>query len=633
MPSPLQILQQYWGYPAFRPRQEAIINNVLAGNDTLALLPTGGGKSVCYQVPALALPGITLVISPLIALMKDQVSRLEELGIPAASLHAGMQYPEVKRTLESAMDGGYKMLYVSPERLHTGLFYEHLPGLDVRLVAIDEAHCISQWGHDFRPDYLKIATLREEFPRVPLLALTASATPEVQQDIVQQLRLKQPTIITESFRRSNIYYEIQYSENKVQDTVQAINPGECTIVYCRSRRQTEQVSRFLEKNDLAATHYHAGMKKEQREEAQNAWMDDSRNIIAATTAFGMGIDKPDVRAVLHYDAPEHLEAYYQEAGRAGRDGQPSRALLLYNQGDLHRLESSTAIQYPTEAYLRQVYQAVVEYLQIPIGNQPDQYFPFELTDFCRKFRLEALPATYALRLLAQEGLWTITEAVFRPATVHFTASRHSLDNIAATYPNAGAVITTLLRLHSTIFHYPTVVRLKNIAYHLRITVDELEGVLRYLHSIDVLEYTQPKDGPQLYFHHLRVDSRHLLLNMRRIALLRDKHIARTEAMVAFLQNNTQCRERLLLTYFGEQPENDCGHCDVCASRKRGSALAAAELAETLYRAVAEEGHITVQELQRRYRQYDVEVVTGALRELVAAGRLHWQLDGTITIAK
>ena len=630
MPSPQQILKQYWGYDAFRPLQEDIINSVLEGKDTLALLPTGGGKSLCYQVPALIMDGLCLVISPLIALMKDQVARLKEQNVPAACIYAGMHYMEVKSLLSSAVHGGYKLLYISPERLQTEMFRDYLPELDVQLVAIDEAHCISQWGHDFRPDYMRIAEVRGEFPNVPLLALTASATQEVKKDIITQLQFKQPNIFAQSFERKNIFYEVAYSENKAADTLHEINPNNTTLIYCRSRRQTEQAARQLSKEGINAISYHAGMSKDRREEAQQAWMSNEYRIMSATTAFGMGIDKPDVRLVIHYDAPEHPETYYQEAGRAGRDGKPSKAVLLYNSSDIRRLETSIDIQYPPEAYLRQVYQAVVEYLQIPIGNQPDSYFSFELLDFCRKFKLETLPASYALKLLAQEGLWTISEAVFKPATIHFTADRYALDNIAETYPNLGIVAITLLRQYNTIFNFPTLVRLSNVAWHLKITIEELERAIKRLRDMDVLEYNKPLEGPQLFFHHLRVDSRHLLINTQRIRLLREKHIARTEAMIAFLQNDTQCRERMLLTYFGEQPDKDCGHCDIC-SKKTKILPDNKALQKELYNIIKKNEQINITDLQRQYSSNISNNIATLVRAMVDDGLLLWQQNGILSV--
>ncbi|MBA3829119.1 MAG: RecQ family ATP-dependent DNA helicase [Taibaiella sp.] len=619
MATPEEILKKYWGHRSFRPFQREIIECVLSKKDTLALLPTGGGKSLCYQIPALGNDGFALVISPLIALMHDQVMQLKELGIQAVYLHAGMHYNDVKRTLENMLHGPYKLLYVSPERLQTDLFREYLPEFDLNLIAVDEAHCISQWGYDFRPDYLKIADLRSVFPHIPVLALTASATTPVQADIIKHLQLAKPQIFKESFARNNLTYQVRYSENKPADAAKAIDLNQSSIIYCRSRRQTESTTRMLGQHGILATTYHAGMPREKREEAQTAWMEGIIKVICATTAFGMGINKADVRIVLHYDAPEHLEAYYQEAGRAGRDGAPAKALTLYNATDIKRLHESTALQYPGEEYLKQVYQAVAEYLQVPVGNTPDRYYDFDLTEFAVRFGLKATNASYALRLLQQEGLWTLTESVLHPTTVHFNTSRDVLDGLKRSHPDLSYTATWLLRLYSTIFHYPTPVNLKVISKQMRCKVQEAEAWIEQLHRLEVLEYNKPGEGPQLFFHHRRADSRHLLLDMDRIRILRDQHIARTEAMIKYLQNTTICRERLLLEYFGEQPETECGKCDVCI-RHNAKPLRTADLKAQLFAGITEKG-IALQDILNSFPDVIHKQVLALLSELTDEGIL------------
>jgi ATP-dependent DNA helicase RecQ len=564
--TPEQILKEYWGYDNFRPLQRDIIDSVLENKDTLALLPTGGGKSICYQVPALMKEGVCLVISPLIALMQDQVHRLKQLNIRAECIHSGLHFNDVRRILDNTVQGGYKLLYISPERLQTELFKDYLPEFDVNLIAVDEAHCISQWGHDFRPDYMTIATVRDIFPDTPILALTATATKDVRADIVKQLELTNPTIFKQSFARDNIFYDIRYSENKDGDTLKNAGKG-CSIIYTRSRKQTEAISKYLSLSGVNAIPYHAGMAKEKREEAQNKWMNNETPVMTATTAFGMGIDKPDVRMVLHYDAPEHLEAYYQEAGRAGRDGKPSMALGLYNSTDIKRLADSTGLQYPSETYLRQVYQAVSEYLQIPISAEPDRYYHFDVFDFCQKFSLKVNNAIPALKLLEREGLWTLSEAVYSPATVQFTTDRHVLDSISQTHPHLGYVIIGLLRMYGTIFHFPTHIRETAVAKQLKMKKEEIEQALEQMDNMELLRYNKPGEGPQLFFHHYRVDSRYLNIDLERIAALRKRHETRTEAMIRFLENKTICRERILLIYFGEEVKKDCGHCDVCRGKQ------------------------------------------------------------------
>lgn len=630
MATPEQILHEYWGYTGFRPLQKEIITSVLNNKDTLALLPTGGGKSVCYQVPAMVQEGMCLVISPLVALMQDQVSRLTEMEIPAAALHSGMSYNNVKKTLEDAMRGAYKLLYVSPERLQTGLFNDYIGDLDLNLIAVDEAHCVSQWGHDFRPSYLKIVDIREAQPHTPMLALTASATVPVREDVVKQLRLQEPAIFKQSSARNNIFYEVRYSENKNGYTLKHTDTGNCSIVYCRSRKQTEAISKYLTQHNIPATAYHAGMTKERREEAQAMWMSNTLPVMAATTAFGMGIDKPDVRMVLHYDAPEHLEAYYQEAGRAGRDGSPSNALLLYNSTDIKRLQESTAIQFPPEEYLRRVYQAVVEYLQIPIGAEPDHYYPFDLYDFSQKFGLQATPAMYALKLLEQEGLWTMTDAVYNPATIQFMADRYTLDDLGRVNGRLHYVSVGLLRMYNTIFHYPTTVREGAIARQLKMPMAEVIHALDQMHQMELLNYNKPTTGPQFFFHHYRVDSRHLIINLKRIHVLRHWHETRTNAMISFLENTSQCRERILLHYFGEETQKDCGHCDVCATKQHKN-INAKDLKAAILNAIKEKGIIPLDVLVQNYTGHTKNDAITIIRGMIDEGALMMDAQRRISI--
>ena len=628
MNDPKQILKQYWGFDGFRPLQEEIIISILEGRDALALLPTGGGKSVCYQVPALIKEGFCLVISPLIALMQDQVSRLKQLDISAACIHSGMHYNDVRRTLDNAMHGGYKLLYISPERLQTAMFQEYMTEFDVSMIAVDEAHCVSQWGHDFRPDYLKIADARFVFPKAPVLALTATATTDVRQDIVTQLQMRQPDVYKQSFARDNIFYDIRYSENKNAETLRDVNK-KCSIVYCRSRKQTEAIDNYLEQNGIAATGYHAGMPKEKRTAAQEQWMENKAAVMVATTAFGMGIDKPDVRMVLHYDAPEHPEAYYQEAGRGGRDGKPAYALALYNSGDIKRLHESTALQYPPEAYLRQVYQAVVEYLQIPIGTEPDQYYPFDIIDFCGKFSLQANQAIHALKLLEQDGLWTLSESVYHPATIEFLVDRHILDRLGSAHPELAYVSIGLLRMYNTIFHFPTPVRERAICKQLKMEMEELTAALHRLDNMQILKYNKPGEGPQMFFHHYRVDSRHLLIDLNRIHILRKRHEARTEAMIAFLQNKEVCRERILLAYFGEKPQKDCGHCDVCRDKHNKATFDSKKIKEELLQHIKEQKETTAQKLVAPYPAAIKDDVLALVRGMIDDGVIVLQQNGSV----
>lgn len=624
-----QILKQYWGYDDFRPLQRDIIQSVLDGKDTLALLPTGGGKSLCYQVPALMKDGLCIVVSPLIALMQDQVARLNALGVAAGCLYSGMKIDEVKDTLSKAVQGDFELLYVSPERLQTRVFTDYVDNMDIGLIAVDEAHCISQWGHDFRPDYRKIADLRTYAPRVPVLALTATATPHVQQDILEQLKMKQGVVYKQGFARENIFLEVRYSENKPGDVSENLH-DESSIIYCRSRRQTEQLAHYLQQRGGSAAAYHAGLTREQRDEAQAAWMKDEVKVMAATTAFGMGIDKADVRAVIHYDAPEHLEAYYQEAGRAGRDGTPAIATLLYNNNDIKRLEESTDIQFPREGYLRQIYQAVADYLQVPVTARPDRYFHFDLQEFCQRFRLEAMRALAALKILEREGLWTLTDSVYTPATVRFIAARHVLDGIQHSNARLGYLIVGLLRMYSGIFQYPAVVREYVIARQMGVKKEDVVRGLNELHAMEVVEYYKAAEGPRMLFHHYRVEAAHLAINTGKIAKLRKLHEERTQTMISFLENTTRCREHYVLTYFGEKATEVCGHCDVCAGKRKMAGTAG--LKPKILEAIRTVGGVSARELLNALPGHSAEAVMTLVRQM-ADDKLLVMTEGRISLAQ
>jgi ATP-dependent DNA helicase RecQ len=605
------ILKKYWGYASFRPLQKEIIDDIISGNDVLALLPTGGGKSVTYQVPAILQDGLCLVISPLIALMQDQVKHLQAIGISAACIHAGMHYMQVRQTLDNALHGGYKLLYISPERLQSELFSEYLPSLQLNLITVDEAHCISQWGYDFRPDYLKIATIRELFYDTPILALTATATTATRKDIIDKLELESAKVHVQSFERKNINYSVLYTENKNNAVIEHLKACKfSSIIYCRSRKQTEVLVNYLSQNEIKAVAYHAGMNKDKRVVAQESWMNNVVKTMVATTAFGMGIDKPDVGLVLHYDTPEHLEAYYQEAGRAGRNNQDSFSVVLYNNTDIKRLEESTTLSYPDLPYLRKIYQSVAEYLQIPIGIDNDTYYPFDLSDFCKKFNLPTIQTSSALRLLAQEELWTLTDTVFTPNTVYIKASKRELEDILDTYPQFSYLMINLLRLYGSLFQYPTPVRLKLISSKVKMTIDEVERCFMQLQSMGILEYQKPLEGAQLYFHHYRVDSNHLLINTERINALKNKHIERTDAMIVYLTDTAECRTQVILRYFGEQKNEKCGHCDICLQKQ----MSPVDVRGTILMLTITPLHITT--LLNHFPSTQKEYVLSSIRGLV-----------------
>jgi len=567
---PLSILKKYWGFDAFRPVQEEIIQSVLEGKDTLALLPTGGGKSICFQVPALAKDGLCLVISPLIALMKDQVENLNKKNIPALSLHSGMSFLQVKKILQNAMHGNFKFLYVSPERLESRLFLEYLPALNVNLVAVDEAHCISQWGYDFRPPYLRIANLREQLDEVPILALTASATREVQDDICNNLRFSKPHhVFRKSFARPNLSYSAFNQSSKENKLINILKNVEGSgIVYCKSRKRTKQVADLLNMNNINADHYHAGLDAGTRVEKQENWIKNKTRIITCTNAFGMGIDKADVRVVVHYDVPDALESYYQEAGRAGRDEKKAYAVLLYQDDELKDLEKLPELRFPPFEEVRNVYRALVNYLQLPAGSGEGNYFDFDLNDFVKIFKLNIYTVNYSLKLLEQEGFISYNEYVFLPSTVVFTVDKSVLFDFEIANPDLEPVIKGLLRSYEGIYDFPAAINEKHLARFLKKEEDDLVVLLKKLQAMGIIEYQLQKDKPQLYFLQNRVLTDDLAINQVNVGLRKAALQKRIAAMIDYVAEAAKCRSQFIGNYFSDMEIPRCGICDNCLSEKK-----------------------------------------------------------------
>ncbi|HVK96331.1 MAG TPA: ATP-dependent DNA helicase RecQ, partial [Flavisolibacter sp.] len=492
------ILNKYWGYERFRPQQEEIIESVLAGKDTLALLPTGGGKSICYQVPALAQNGICLVISPLIALMKDQVENLKKRGIGALMIYSGMSRSDIVRTLENARQDYFKFLYVSPERLETNLFHEYLPALNINLIAVDEAHCISQWGYDFRPSYLKISDLRKELPEVPVLAVTASATIDVQIDICEKLNFKEEQIFSESFERKNLSYSVFQVESKINKLLKILQnvPG-TAIVYCKTRKRTTEISDLLKMHKIEADHYHAGLSTEERSKRQQAWIDNKLRVIVCTNAFGMGIDKPDVRSVIHMDVPDCLENYYQEAGRCGRDGKKAYAVLLYDPQDLNELSELSTTRYPSFEEIKKVYEALVNYLQIPVHSGDNQSFKFRFSEFVSRFKLNIHQTLYALKALEQDGWIEYNEKNFIPSNLVFTTNKATLYQFYKSHPAYENICTTLLRTYDGIFDFPVFISETFLSKTLSISTSEVFELLKTVNAFGIIKYIPENDEPQI----------------------------------------------------------------------------------------------------------------------------------------
>lgn len=569
MSTPASILQQYWGYAQFRPLQEDIIQSILAGQDTLALMPTGGGKSICFQVPALLQEGVCLVVTPLIALMRDQVANLQRRGISAVAIYAGLTNKEVEQVLENARRGQYKFLYVSPERLQGRRFLEYCDGMPVNLLAVDEAHCISQWGYDFRPAYLQIATIRSYFPKVPVLALTASATPRVQTDICDQLLMQQPKVFTKSFARANLSYSVLEEESRQHKLKHILDkvPG-CAIVYCRNRKRTRQLADLLHLQGISAAHYHAGLPPEERTARQEAWIKNEVRVMVCTNAFGMGIDKPDVRLVIHYDMPDSLEAYYQEAGRAGRDEQKAYAVLLYNEPELDELQERIAQQYPTLPEIKHIYQCIMNYLQVPVGSAEGLYFDFDINEFVKHFQLNITTTYSAMRILEQEGILQLSESVYLPSRAMFITDRETLYAVGETQPALDPLIKALLRTYEGIFDIEVRVFEKQLARILRLQEAQVTEKLQQLHQRGIILYRPKKDEPQLCFLQERLQAQYLRINMERVAERKRTYTERLHAMFRYVRNRQTCRTQALVAYFGEEESKECGICDICAARKR-----------------------------------------------------------------
>ncbi len=564
---PVQILQKHWGYASFRPLQSEIIQSVLSNKDTLALLPTGGGKSICYQIPALAKPGLCIVISPLIALMKDQVEQLTRRGIPAAAIYSGMHISEIDRILDNCIYGKLKLLYLSPERLQSNLAIERIKQMTINLIAIDEAHCISQWGYDFRPSYLQIAEFKEQFPNVPMLAVTATATPEVAEDIQQQLLFsKDAAFFQQSFERSNLTYVVlneQAKTTKLLEILSKVNGS--GIVYARNRRKTKEIAEMLKRNRISAEFYHAGLKPTERSYKQDQWVNNKIRIMVATNAFGMGIDKPDVRTVVHMDIPDSLEAYFQEAGRAGRDGKKSFAVLLHQKSDEERMEKQLDHSFPPMSQIRNVYRALGSYYQLAVGGGLGTSYDFNLGEFAQRFDFKPITAHHCLKVLKDTEWIDLTDAVFVPAKLMIKASKEELYSFQLTNKNLDPLIKTLLRSYQGAFSHHVKINEGKLSKFLNIQIPVLHKMFKRLALEHIIDYQPPKDKPRLTFLKERVNAENLLIDTKRYNLLQKRRRDRLNAVFHFI-NSDECRNIVLLRYFGEMNSNKCTLCDICTGR-------------------------------------------------------------------
>ncbi len=568
MDAPKKLLKKYWGYDSFRPLQEEIIESVMQGHDTLALLPTGGGKSLCYQLPALMREGICLVVSPLIALMKDQVQHLNDRHLKAACVVSGMSGEESTGVLLSAINGGLKFLYVSPERLRQQKFIEHFRKMKVGLIAVDEAHCISQWGYDFRPPYLQIADIRIYHPEAPLIALTATATPTVADDICLHLQMKDCRRFQSSFIRPNLAYMVLHDSDKSQRLLRIVRRvGGSGIVYVRNRRATQTLARFLEASGVSSTFYHAGLDATERDQRQSAWMNGRCQVMVATNAFGMGIDKADVRFVVHMDIPDSLEAYFQEAGRAGRDGQRAYAVLICDSSDIERLSRDFAIDYPELKQVRNVYRALCNYYRVPVGGGADSQFDFDIEKICFNYNFTAREFYGACRILEREGLISIPEQEDAYSTVYIPVTRNELYRFQINHQRLGDMLQVVIRTYPGLMECAVSIDERKIASKCYSSPAEVVNMLQQLHEMHIIHYRPSSHGPQLYFLTERVDERLIYLSEQNYAQLKTAAQQRMKSIVDYVSDDSRCRSRQLVTYFGEQSTTDCGMCDVCLKSK------------------------------------------------------------------
>lgn len=580
-----EILKQYWGYDHFRGVQEEIIHSIGDGKDTLGLMPTGGGKSITFQVPALAKDGLCLVITPLIALMKDQVQNLKSRGIKALAIYSGMSRQEIIITLENCIFGNYKFLYISPERLNTEIFRAKLLKMKISMITVDESHCISQWGYDFRPAYLKIAEIRELLPGVPVLALTATATPEVVKDIQMRLRFQEENVFKMSFERKNLAYIIRKTENKTGELLHILRrmPGSA-IIYVRNRRRTKEITELLHNEGITADFYHAGLDDATKDLRQQRWQTGESRVIVATNAFGMGIDKPDVRIVIHLDLPDSIEAYFQEAGRAGRDGEKAYAVILYSKSDQTTLHKRMPDTFPEKEYIKQVYEHLQYYYQMAMGDGQDCIREFNIEDFCRKFKYFPVPVDSALKILTQAGYLEYTDEQDNASRLRFSVHRDELYKLRELGEDMDTLIQTILRSYTGLFTDYAFINEESLATRTGLTRRQIYELLIRLAKLRIISYVPRKKTPFIIYTRERVERHHLQILPSVYEERKERYEKRIEAMLDYVTNDTVCRSRMLLHYFGESNEHNCGECDTCIrlrNQKNSDRTSTKKLAEQI----------------------------------------------------
>ena len=635
MSTPEKILKQYWGYNHFRAPQAEIIQAVLERKDTLALLPTGGGKSVCFQVPTLILEGVCLVITPLIALMQDQVTQLKKMGIQALAVHSGMSRAEIDIALDNCVYGKIKFLYLSPERLQTEIFQERVKKMNVCLIAVDEAHCISQWGYDFRPPYLKISVLRETKPEVPIIALTASATRQVSEDIQDKLEFKNPSVFQKSFARENLSFAIRKTETKEKKLIEILKKVQGTaIVYVRSRKATQDLAKNLNHHGFSSIFYHAGLNHQQRSVRQEEWLTNKVRVMVATNAFGMGINKADVRTVIHMDLPENIEAYYQEAGRAGRDGKRSYAVIIYHDVDVLSLQHKVQQAQPSLEFLKKIYQALCNYYQLALGSSEGEGYEFDLEDFCKRFNFKSSAVYIGLKKLEQEGLVQLSESFYRPSRIHLSMDKKRLYEFQIANARFDPLIKSLLRLYGAeLFSDFVAVSETYIAQALAIKESVARIELAKLHELQLLVYQPASDKPQITFILPRQDADYLPVDRERMERLRNLNLAKMEAMVNYVSQSHRCRMQLIQEYFDEITYETCGKCDVCLEKKKKENLAVLSDYHDQIIYLLKQKNMMVEELEQAVAPNDHELFIEVVREMVDAAEIGYDVFWVLSIKR
>lgn len=623
-----KILFKYWGYEKFRSMQEEIIQSVASGKDTLGLLPTGGGKSITFQVPAMSKEGICLVISPLIALMKDQVGHLREKGVKADALYSGLSSHEIRIILNRCIYGDVKFLYVSPERLGTEAFLRIVPQLPISILAVDEAHCISQWGYDFRPSYLNIATLRETLPNVPVLALTATATPDVVKDIQEKLHFSSQNVFQKSFYRANLVYVVRRVDDKSRYLLKVLTRvSGSAVIYVRTRRRTREVADFLKQNGISAESYHAGLSHNLKDFRQKEWMNNKVRVMVATNAFGMGIDKADVRVVLHMDLPDTIEAYFQEAGRAGRDQKRAYAVLLFSQSDKMQLQKRVKTAYPPKEVISRVYVAVGNFLQLSVGSGGGRVFDFNLSLFCHNFKFNVLQAYNSLKILQRAGYLELTDEMEHASRIHFTMARDQLYQLQLSNRELDGFIKLLLRSYSGVFVDYVAVDEQMLASKAGVDVDQIKDYLIRLKTLGCIRYIPRKKTPFLVFTQERLPQSYIHLGKEVYGDRKTQYASKINAILYYASCEDRCRSQLLLEYFGEQKAEPCGLCDVCRDKVERAIMNKESIRHEVVARLKEQ-RCTLNELVGQSR-YPEESVLDVVQEMLDEERISYSEDNKL----